>query len=154
MTLYDFNSSQSAHNCVHITRVNHHNDIMMSAMASQITSPTIVYLTVCSGLDQRKYQSSASLAFVRGIHRWPVNSTHKGPVTRKMFPFDAVIMMSRSSKFKAPGLHSRHMMSSNGNISRVQVAGPLCGEFTGHRWIPCTKASDADLWCFLSSVPE
>ena len=48
--------------------------------------------TVCSGADQRKHQSSASLAFVRGIHRWPVNSPHKGPVTRKMFPFDDVIM--------------------------------------------------------------
>ena len=42
--------------------------------------------------DQRKHQSSASLAFVRGIHRWPVNSPHKWPVTRKMFPFDDVVM--------------------------------------------------------------
>ena len=42
--------------------------------------------------DQRKHQSSASLAFVRGIHRWPVNSPHKWPVTRKMFPFDDVIV--------------------------------------------------------------
>ena len=64
----------------------------MSAMSSQITSFTIVYSTVYSGADQRKHQSSASLAFVRGIHRWPVNSPHKGPVTRKMFPFDDVIM--------------------------------------------------------------
>ena len=44
------------------------------------------------------------------------------------------------------------MTSSNGNISRV--TGPLCGEFTGHRWIPLTKANDAELWSFLSSVPE
>ena len=64
----------------------------MSAMASQITSLTIVYSNVYSGTDQKKYQSSSSLAFVRGIHRWPVNSPHKGPVTRKMFPFDNVIM--------------------------------------------------------------
>ena len=49
-------------------------------------------LSVYSDADQRKHQSSASLAFVRGIHRWPVNSPHKGPVTRKMFPFDDVIM--------------------------------------------------------------
>ena len=42
----------------------------MSAMASQITGVTIVYTTVCSGTDQRKHQSSASLAFVSGIHRW------------------------------------------------------------------------------------
>ena len=47
---------------------------------------------VYSDADQRKHQSSASLVFVRGIHRWPVNSPHKWPVTRKMFPFDDVIM--------------------------------------------------------------
>ena len=64
----------------------------MGVMASRITSVSIVYSIVCSGVDQRKHQSSASLAFVRGIHRWPVNSPHKGPVTRKMCPFDDVIM--------------------------------------------------------------
>ena len=74
--------------CSHI----HHSDVIMGAMASQITSLTIVYSTVYSGEYQRKHQSSASLAFVRGIHRWPVNSPHKWPVTRKMFPFDDVIM--------------------------------------------------------------
>ena len=52
-------------------------------MASQITG---------SGADERKHESSASLAFVRGIHRSPVNSPHEGPVTRKMFPFDDVII--------------------------------------------------------------
>ena len=61
-------------------------------MASQITSLTIVYSTVYSSSDQRKHQSSASLAFVRVIHRWPVNSSHKWSVTRKMFPFDGIIM--------------------------------------------------------------
>ena len=66
----------------------------MEAVASQITSLTIVYSTVYSDSDQRKHQSSASLAFVRGIHRGPVNSPHKWPVTRKMFPFDDVIMKS------------------------------------------------------------
>ena len=70
----------------------HYNDVIMGAMASQITSLTIVYSTVHSGADQRKHQSSASLAFVRGIHRWPVNSPHKWPVTRKIFPFDDVII--------------------------------------------------------------
>ena len=63
----------------------HCNNIIMSAIASQMTSRMIVYSTVYSGPDQRKHQSSASLAFVRGIHRWPVNSPHKGPVTRKCF---------------------------------------------------------------------
>ena len=64
----------------------------MGAIESQITGVSIVCLTVCSGVDQRNHQSSASLAFVRGIHRWPVDSPHKGPMTRKMFPFDDVIM--------------------------------------------------------------
>ena len=56
----------------------------MSAMAFRITC-SIVSSTVCSGADQRKHQTSASLASVRGIHRWPMNSPHKGPVTRKRF---------------------------------------------------------------------
>ena len=64
----------------------------MGTIASQITSLTIVYSTVYSDADQRKHQSSASLAFVWGIHRGPVNSPHKWPVTRKLFPFDDVIM--------------------------------------------------------------
>ena len=71
----------------------------MGTMASQITSLTIVYSTVYSGADQRKHQSSASLAFVRGIHRGPVNSPHKWPVTRKIVPFDDVIMDFCTSYF-------------------------------------------------------
>ena len=70
----------------------HQSSVIMGTMASQITNLANVYLTLYSGTDQRKYQSSASLAFVRGIHRGPVNSPHKWPVTRKMFPFDDVIM--------------------------------------------------------------
>ena len=70
----------------------HYDDVIMGAIASLITSFTIVYSTVYSDPDQRKHQSSASLAFVWGIHRGPVNSPHKWPVTRKMFPFDDVIM--------------------------------------------------------------
>ena len=76
----------------------------MGVMASQITSLTIVYSTVYSVADQRKHQSSASLDFVRGIHRGGGggggggNSSHKWPVTQKMFPFDDVIMWKRSCK--------------------------------------------------------
>ena len=65
--------------------IRHYSDVMMSAIASQITSLAIVYSAVYSGADQRIHQSSASLAFERVIHRWPVNSPHKWPVTRKMF---------------------------------------------------------------------
>ena len=63
----------------------HYCDVIMSAMASEITSLTIVYSTVYSGADQSKHRSSALLAFMQGIHRSPVNSPHKWPVTRKCF---------------------------------------------------------------------
>ena len=62
-----------------------YSDVLLRAMAFQITGVSLVYSTVCSGANQRKHQSSASLAFVRGIHRWPVNSSHKWSVTRKCF---------------------------------------------------------------------
>ena len=74
----------------------HYDDVIMSTMDPQVTSFTVVCSNAYSGADQRKHQSSASLAFVRGIHRWPVNSPHKGPVTRKMFPFDDVIMSRKT----------------------------------------------------------
>ena len=70
----------------------HYSDAMISAMASEIHGVSTVYSRLCSGVDQRKHQSSASLAFVRGLHRRPVSSPHKGLVTRKMFPFDDVIV--------------------------------------------------------------
>ena len=70
----------------------HYADVIMGTIASQITSLNIVYSTVYSDADQRKHQSSASLAFVWGIHRGPMNSPHKWPVKRKMFPFGDVIM--------------------------------------------------------------
>ena len=76
---------------------NHYNDVIMGTIASQITSLTIVYSTVYSDADQRKHQSSTSLAFVRGIHRGPVNSPHKWPVTRKIFSFDDIIMTDRNN---------------------------------------------------------
>ena len=78
----------------------HYNDGIMTTIASQITSLTIVYSTVYSDADQSKHQSSASLAFVWGIHRGPVNSPHKWPVTRKMFPFDDVIMEAGANGWK------------------------------------------------------
>ena len=73
----------------------HYDDVIMGTIASQITSLTIVYSALYSGADQSKHQSSASLAFVWRIHRGPVNSPHKWPVTRKMSPFDDVIMTYR-----------------------------------------------------------
>ena len=81
----------------------------MGVIASQITSLTTVYSTVYPGEDQRKHQSSAPLAFVRGIHRGLVNSPHKWPVTRKMFPFDDVIMPRNIVWWPRSYLHFLHI---------------------------------------------
>ena len=69
-----------------------YSDVTMNAVAPQITGISIVCPTVCSDVHQRKYQSSASLAFVWEIHQWRADSSNKEPVTRKRFPFDDVIM--------------------------------------------------------------
>ena len=73
----------------------HYRDVIMNAMAFRI-----VCSTLCSGADQRKHQSSASLAFARGIHWWPMDSHHKVPVTREMFPPDDVIMLREVGKWE------------------------------------------------------
>ena len=78
--------------CLVCVNVIHYDDVIMTMLASQITSLTVVYSIVYSGVNQRKHQSSASLAFVWEILRGPVNFPHKWPVTRTMFPFDDVIM--------------------------------------------------------------
>ena len=175
----------------------HCNDVMMGTRASQITRLTIVYSTVYSDADQRKHQSSASLAFVRGIHRefpsqmdsnaenvsiWWRHHAHidyqpsyvclhlkhipytiykKGchtvnenteccrSVKQQPKPENS-LKRNKCIFILKPQLHM--MTSSNGNIFRV--TGHLCGKFTGPRWISRTKASDAELWCFLWITPE
>ena len=108
------------------------------------------------------------LPFVRGIHRSPVNSPHTpetlwhskttsadmhGIVTIRGFDcwlWYACFIMMRTKMITV--VITVMMTSSNGNILRV--TGHLCGEFTGHRWIPRSKASDAELWYFLWSASE
>ena len=74
-----------------ITRM-HYSDVIMSAMTSQTSSFLVVYSTVCSGADHKKHQHSVSIVFVGVIHPGPANSPHKGPIMRKMLPFDYVII--------------------------------------------------------------
>ena len=148
----------------------HYIDVRMSAMASQITSLPIVYSTVYSSADQRKHQSSASLAFVRRIHRWPVNFPHKGPVTRKLFLFDDVIMvflaMQENRRPLALWRNCEELLQllalsqccgiiQNMIISYVsQYDGVIKWKHFPRYWpfvrgIPLTKASNAEFWCFL-----
>ena len=95
----------------------HYSDVIMGVMESQINSLTIVYskLFRCRSKKTPKLCVTGPWPFVRGIHRSPVNSTHKGPVTRKMFPFDDVIVC----EFQI-GLHHT-MRPSLFNLKRLWV---------------------------------
>ena len=100
---------------------NHYIDIIMTMMASQITSLTVVYSTIYSDADQRKHQSSASLAFVWKIHRDRWIPRTKGQLREKCFHL----------------MTSSWMTSLHGSF--FHITGPSCWEFTSHRWIPLTK---------------
>ena len=101
----------------------------MTAMASPILGVSIVYSTVCSGADQRTHQNSASLAFVRGIHRGPVNSPHKGPAARKMLPFDDVIMTFNPIQVTAKHLQIKILIESTHarsmDLSFIEEVNPI-----------------------------
>ena len=108
------------------------------------TEVWIVYSTVCSGADQRKHQNSASLAFVWEIHRWPVNSPNKWPVTRKMFPFDDVIMSNpRILQFLVPYIHGikiwpslcRHPNSARSSACAVPTTNIHISKLFSKTWI-------------------
>ena len=94
----------------------HYTDVIMGTLVSQITCLTIVYSTVYSGADQRMYQGSTSLAFV------PVNSPHKWPVTRKMFPFDDVIMIL---SYISTQVLNRFPINTHGDASHVILIWPV-----------------------------
>ena len=119
----------------------HYSDVIMGAMAPQITSLTIVYWTVYSGPDQRKHQSSASLALVLGIHRWPVNSLHKWSVARKMFPFDDVIMLRRySANFVSMCFRLSHSINHYNDV----IMGAIASQITSLTIVYSIVSSDAD----------
>ena len=106
-----------------------------------ITSLTNVFSTVYSDADPWKYQSSASLALVRGIHWSLVNSPYKWPVTRKMFPFDDVIMQSYNAAQYREITASAHSHSGNGITSESQLlSDPIRHSVT---WRPITSG---DVW--------
>ena len=112
----------------------HYCDVIMGAIAYQITGPTIVYSTVYS--DLRKHQISASLAFLRGIHRWPANSPHEWPVTRKMFSFDDVIMLINLSPSVTPWVVVTTTCGATGG-GRAVGPGMFCFRWWPY-WICCT----------------
>ena len=136
-------------------KIPHYCDVTMDRIASQITSLAIVYSIVYSDADQRKHQSSASLAFVRGIHRGPVNSPLKWPVTRKMFPFDDVIMKQFKttvtqhaclSIYTSTSTHER-LLRSGGNSSWKAATTTMISLQNNGDWILAKK-----LWLITSLI--
>ena len=123
----------------------HYDDVIMTMLASQITSLTIVYSIVYSGVNQRKHQSSASLAFVREIHRGPVNFPHKWPVTRKMFPFDDVIMDLHDISDDTVTFRCYLLVVWSSVLGFMWTTHP-CSSRLFH-WCPGNLMTDTEPWC-------
>ena len=122
----------------------HYTDVIISAKTSHITGVSMVCSAVCSGADQRKHQSSATLAFVRGIHRW---FPSQRPVTQKMFPFDDVIM---------PVTH-HPSGSSRENVYRsdAQITFELYGRFRQlHVFYSKQNYTELSLTLWTSKLPR
>ena len=115
-----------------ILPISHYSDIMC-AIAYQSTSLIILYSTIYSGADKRKHQSSASLAIVGGIHRWPVNSPHKWPATRKMFPSDNVIMHIVTALALGKSFNSNDCPDALNNMATFMES------YAFHRFLPNSK---------------
>ena len=98
-----------------------YSDVKMSAMMSQIIGVSIACSTGSSGADQRKYQSSASLAFLGGNHMWPVDSLIKGPITQKIFPFDHEKHGCFKLSIQRSWHWNLHMFDSNERNTRIPI---------------------------------
>ena len=106
----------------------------MGAMASHITSLTIVFTTGYSGADQKKTSKLRVIGICVGIHRWPVNSPHKWPVTRKMLPFDDVIM-NHQIVTKDTRFHTFHVLLMFPLFYIGWGKGTLTGQLSGLNFI-------------------
>ena len=140
--------------CVCFYFIAHYGDVIMGTMASQITSLIIVNSTFYSGADQSKQQSCASLAFVWGIHRGPVNSPHKWPVMRKMFPFDDVIMSQTIFSWDIAN-KIFHLAIKVNIMARVKMDGHIWG--LAFNWRVCFSFQDNRklnvwLWNFMAKI--
>ena len=134
----------------------HYSDVIMSVIWSQITSVSIVYSTVCWGANQRKHHSSASPTFMGEIHQWPVNSPHKRPVTRKIFPFYDVIMLQCWSwpyrNLPSTGLSARPVQC-RGHGGRIHVYGTDAHRPNANDPNTCTSSQIAKtIWSMRSDV--
>ena len=141
-----------------IIGLDHYSDVIMGAIASQLTSLKIVYSSVYSGADQRKHQSWAS--------RWPMNSPQKGPVTWKIFHLMTYQVMACrlfcAKPLSKPSADLSAITPRGADFNHDDVIKwklflrfwPFARETTGHRWIHLTKASHSELLGVVWSTPE
>ena len=104
--------------------------------------------------EQTKHDKSSAVRCTNMAHSSQIYTKQSTVVSKPSKYFMGYIMhkhriIQTSLHWNCDHFHKSMMTSSNGNIFRVTA--PLCEEITGHRWIPLTKASDAELWCFLWS---
>ena len=145
--------------CISYNQTSHYNDVIMSAMASQITSLTIVYKTVYSRRRSKKTSKLRVTGLCAGnssvtgefLAQRVSNAENVSIWWRHHEPPHHWPFVTWNPRRQRPVMRNM-MTSSNGNIFRV--TGHLCGEFTGPRWIPRAKASEVELWCFPWSTPE
>ena len=156
----------------HTAELLHYNDVIMGAMASQITSLTIVYSTVYSGVDKKKTSKLRVTCLCAGNS----SATCEFPAQRASNAENVSIWWCHHGWFEIPwcpcdicsiacsGLHKKKLITdplwgeplvTEGPSQRISYAlfPSLWGESTGHRWIPLTKASKAELWCLFWSAP-
>ena len=140
LTHLDIYSSIGCQKCLFI----HYSDVIMSAMASQISRISTVYSVVYSAARQGQHQTCVT-GFVRGIHRLPVDSPHKRPVTRKMFPFDDVIMVlfcfALIISFRFVGLESTYITKLLQYLGVWYILYPLCNSSS------CFISDRIQQWC-------
>ena len=183
MPSYQYRKSNCVDNKTILRSSYLHNGISYTSLywirALEVILPLMLCtLPIVHCADQRKHQSPASLAFVRVIHRLPVNSLHKWPITQEMFPFGDVTMTVKMVDFECTKWildfaliykvlcvfcdYVRLMCCYNsGHCTMMMIKWkhfprywPFVWGIHWSRWIPCTKASDAELWCFIWSMSE
>ena len=127
--------------------ISHYDDVIMTTMVSQITSLRVVYSTVYSDADQRKNQSSASLASVWGIHRARRIPRTKGQLRRKCF---LLMMSSCSFQMTSPsdesGAPQFHLPGDNGGAQTIRY-NILASLYQILQRVVTLEATLSRLWC-------
>ena len=126
----------------------HANYIYMYYIYISITYSLLLFLRLPLRLVGRVVQFTGCRFLVTNLRIYWINCTLRGIIVR-VSPTGKTGFYHQRFLF-----HHANIMMTSPSGKFFHVTAPLCGEFAGHGWIPLTKASDAELWCFLWSAPE